>query len=87
MLRADFKLFEDHCLEHLRQTLMCNADLRPIPMEDFIREEDGRRLEYVPMYTTEHACRDWDEIWDWAWQRNTTRMLIENQWIPLDEEG
>ncbi|KAH6694883.1 hypothetical protein DL95DRAFT_468325 [Leptodontidium sp. 2 PMI_412] len=47
----------DHCLDHLRQQLMCHADLTPIPVIWY--EAHGRSFVQSDVV---HTCRNWDRI-------------------------
>jgi hypothetical protein len=49
----------DHCVESLRQSLICNADISPV------RWELTEKKEWATT-TTDHICRDWDRITEWA---------------------
>ena len=52
----------DHCIEMLRQNLMCNADLRVIShrwVQDYDRP--------YPNFNTPHKCWDFDEILRYAY--------------------
>jgi hypothetical protein len=47
----------DHCLDHIRQQLMCHADLTPIPVIWY----EGLGRSFVQSDVV-HTCRDWDSI-------------------------
>jgi len=55
----------DHCLDYLRQVLMCNGDLSP---NTFSVAPGGKG--YVPSFNESHQCRDFEKIFDWAKKRN-----------------
>ncbi|CAN8100779.1 unnamed protein product [Discula destructiva] len=62
----------DHCLGYLRQLVRCRADLTPIRFEwvaDYHAYMTGDGFE-------EHACRDWDAVWEWQRGRNTTGVMV-----------
>ncbi len=53
-----------HCVGHVRQALMCNADITPIVWQ---WEEDAqlvRRKDDVP-----HTCKSFERIHQWAKER------------------
>ncbi|KAJ3509500.1 hypothetical protein NLJ89_g5194 [Agrocybe chaxingu] len=50
-----------HCVEIIRQNLMCSADVAMITYE-WVR---GFRLPY-PDFNTKHQCRNYQKILDWA---------------------
>jgi hypothetical protein len=50
----------DHCIETLRQYLMCHADISVVSWR---RDEGNGQFE---LSTTVHVCRKWDPIWNWA---------------------
>ncbi|KAE8146601.1 hypothetical protein BDV25DRAFT_143528 [Aspergillus avenaceus] len=51
----------DHCVDALRQSIVCNADVTPI---SFIENRLGRGI--FPDVTATHVCRNFDEIVGWA---------------------
>ncbi|KAG2127965.1 hypothetical protein DEU56DRAFT_915576 [Suillus clintonianus] len=51
----------DHCIEMIRQTIMCNADVTMITW-DWVQ---GHKIPY-PNFNTRHQCRDYEKILDWA---------------------
>ncbi|KAN0116855.1 protein of unknown function (DUF3328) domain containing protein [Hyaloscypha variabilis] len=57
----------DHCIDILRQTLMCHADVTPMPY--FYRARDDNV--YSVLASTE-TCRDYDKIKSWALERQIT---------------
>lgn len=58
----------DHCIDTIRQALMCNADLSPIPKEPGAIEAT---------WNIDRQCRNWDAVVKWAKSRNTTGMFIQ----------
>jgi hypothetical protein len=50
-----------HCLDALRQSLMCSADITPLPWT--WDEEAGEAKEVADV---QHSCRDFGKIWEWA---------------------
>ena len=65
----------EHCLELLRQSLMCNADMSIITFH-------WGHLQATPLanWTFPHTCKSWDAIEDWASQRHVER-LFEPGWL------
>ncbi|GFN21418.1 hypothetical protein AtubIFM55763_010582 [Aspergillus tubingensis] len=53
----------DHCFDSLRQTIMCNADISPIPYQWV--ESRGKALGSLGVL---HTCRDYDALLEWAMQ-------------------
>ncbi|KAJ6789905.1 hypothetical protein PWT90_03419 [Aphanocladium album] len=51
----------DHCIDLLRQTLMCHGDVSLHPYEWI----DGYRFPW-PTERTEHQCRNWDKLVAWS---------------------
>jgi hypothetical protein len=54
----------DHCVDMLRQVLMCHGDVS-IQTYEWI---DDYRWPW-PRFHTEHECRNWEAITEWAGQR------------------
>ncbi|KAK0705715.1 hypothetical protein B0H67DRAFT_675727 [Lasiosphaeris hirsuta] len=55
----------DHCINHIRQSLQCHADLTPMEW----RLVGGSRL--ILKTDTLHTCRDFDRIHAWATSKGT----------------
>ncbi|KAH8768322.1 hypothetical protein F5883DRAFT_669806 [Diaporthe sp. PMI_573] len=51
----------DHCVDLLRQALMCAADVTP-----FVWARDPRDGRLHGVTTVSHTCRDWSAIEGWA---------------------
>ncbi|EAU31769.1 predicted protein [Aspergillus terreus NIH2624] len=51
----------DHCIDTIRQSLMCAVDVTPLP---FVWVERDQRVKEVAAVI--HTCRDFDAIKDWA---------------------
>lgn len=55
----------DHCLEHVRQYIMCHADMAPIPTKYFKSIDRNYVLSDMP-----HVCRNFDKLQDWILDRH-----------------
>lgn len=74
----DFNMVHmDHCVDGLRQSLMCSVDITPISYAWY-----PSRQETLPTTGVAHTCRDYDVVADWARQRQTvsfdTKIHVEN---------
>lgn len=54
----------DHCLDHLRQQLMCHADLTPIPVIWY----EGHGRSFVQSDVV-HTCRNWEMLQEFKGSR------------------
>ncbi|KAJ5186109.1 hypothetical protein N7491_006020 [Penicillium cf. griseofulvum] len=54
-----------HCIDHLRQALMCHVDVTPIPV--LWAEKEDRPLND---FQVEHTCRNFWKVKDWAIERD-----------------
>ena len=54
----------DHCIDHIRQLLMCNADMTPLPVVMY----PGKGIDGAPFVMSDvtHTCRDWNAIRTWV---------------------
>ncbi|KAE9374151.1 hypothetical protein N431DRAFT_464439 [Stipitochalara longipes BDJ] len=57
----------EHCVETLRQTLMCHGDMSLLTYNWV----EGRDMPY-PNFNTIHTCKDWDTLVAWNKQRDVT---------------
>ncbi|GAQ47695.1 hypothetical protein AAWM_06151 [Aspergillus awamori] len=70
----------DHCVDSIRETLMCHADVAPIPF----RVNFPASKVIVPRLATTHTCRNFTKIQEWAkehkasyWNYNVTAEQAE----------
>jgi hypothetical protein len=66
------KIHLDHCIDYLRQVIMCHGDLTPITFEWNIELDT-----YLAHHSTTHECRDFGEIFEWAKGRNNTGIVVD----------
>jgi hypothetical protein len=59
-LESDMTLLIDHCIDNLRQTIMCYSDITTIPW----KVNDRVHREFPDAHTT-HICRDFDKLSEW----------------------
>ncbi|KAF2766845.1 hypothetical protein EJ03DRAFT_329740 [Teratosphaeria nubilosa] len=72
----------DHCVDLLRQALMCAADITP-----FVWARDPRDGKLHGITTTAHTCRDWDPIEQWAANRPIVTGFNVTKPIETDPLG
>lgn len=51
----------EHCINALRQSLMCSADVTPIPWSWSEKDHDAKAVAEIA-----HTCRNFDDIRNWA---------------------
>ncbi|MCJ1464427.1 hypothetical protein MMC07_003040 [Pseudocyphellaria aurata] len=56
------RMHADHCIETLRKTLMCHADVTPL----LILRDDSNPIGDRPDFNLHQKCRDWDAIREWT---------------------
>lgn len=71
----------DHCIDTLRQSIMCQGDLTPILI---VWSESKHRL--MPDFESRHLCRDFPLLKKWAEARDAnTAGLREKNTMRLNE--
>ncbi len=60
---------KDHCIEYLRQSIMCQGDLNIMP---FTLDSEGF---YRPQFDNLHRCRKFDKIYQWAMDNQAGNMI------------
>ncbi|KAF9522396.1 hypothetical protein CPB83DRAFT_777148, partial [Crepidotus variabilis] len=50
-----------HCIEWLRQSVMCSVDITPIPWRWDFKDKIAK-----PTADIQHTCRNFDKVKDWA---------------------
>lgn len=71
-----------HCLETLRQVVMCNADAGIVGYK-YVR---GREKRPYPDFNTPHKCRDWRGMIDWAYEHSVPGHPEEGDFVPGEDE-
>ncbi|OQE13530.1 hypothetical protein PENFLA_c046G03079 [Penicillium flavigenum] len=59
--RAMFEMHLDHCVEILRQFIMCHVDVGVVTSHWV----EGRSKPW-PNFNTEHVCRDYEQVLEWT---------------------
>lgn len=66
----------DHCIDQLRQSIMCAGDLTPVTLRH-VWMENPRRSVLLGETERMHTCRNFDAIRDWATERGVKEGRIE----------
>ncbi|KAI1821802.1 hypothetical protein F4861DRAFT_541578 [Xylaria intraflava] len=62
----------EHCVETLRQTLMCHGDISLLTYNWV----EGRSMPH-PNFNTVHTCKKWDKIIEWNQKRDVTVEWVD----------
>jgi Mycotoxin biosynthesis protein UstYa len=83
--KAQFRAYHgsDHCIDYLRQVLMCHSDVTPITHKKRPAGYNPALADWVPNFSTPHTCRNFQKIHDWAKKYNTSGYVIES-WPGID---
>lgn len=73
----------DHCLDYLRQVIMCHSDVTPITHAARPKPFNSALSDWRPNFAVAHTCRNFQKIHDWAAKFNTSGFVIES-WPGLD---
>ncbi|KAE8152272.1 hypothetical protein BDV25DRAFT_138087 [Aspergillus avenaceus] len=71
----------NHCIDYLRQVIMCHGDLTPITFE-WNHGIDG----YLAHHSTPHMCRNFNAIYEWAADRDDTGLRADGNHKNVDLE-
>ncbi|OAL29030.1 hypothetical protein AYO22_02466 [Fonsecaea multimorphosa] len=66
-LTPSFKPHIQHCIDSIRQSLMCEADMTPVPEIHTTHRPNG---ELEPVFQVTHTCRDFKAMQKWAKSRD-----------------
>ena len=61
MSTSEHAIHVDHCVDSIRQSIMCAADISPL-----VWLWDEKENEAKAVMETLHTCRDWEAIAEWA---------------------
>lgn len=65
-----------HCIDQLRQSIMCSGDLTPVTLRRVWIEHPHRSVLLGETERT-HTCRDFEAIREWATRRGVEEGKIE----------
>lgn len=67
---ADNRYHNEHCIDILRQSIMCHADITPVTMR-------WGHTQRIPLgnFSSPHECVNWAEIYGWAKQRSIQQLM------------
>ncbi|KAE8369713.1 hypothetical protein BDV27DRAFT_152794 [Aspergillus caelatus] len=71
----------DHCIDYLRQVIMCHGDITPISFE----WNNGIDA-YLAHHSTPHMCRNFNSIYEWAAKRDNTGLRADGNHKNVDLE-
>ncbi|KAL1591915.1 hypothetical protein SLS60_011507 [Paraconiothyrium brasiliense] len=78
----------DHCVDALRMSLMCSADVTPVTFID--DSAVPQRRNSLPDFSTKHTCRNFEEIVNWSWENERAIMWEDvgdaTTWDPTSVE-
>lgn len=68
----------EHCYDALRQSLMCSADITPLPWQWVEADQEAKEVARVA-----HTCRDFDAVWNWG-KENAVKNFDRHTFVPDD---
>ena len=76
--KADNQYHNEHCIDMLRQSIMCHADTSPMTMRWGTSDK-------VPLGNTssQHECVNWHRIDEWAREREVVDVLKPGYLVHL----
>jgi hypothetical protein len=69
----------NHCLDMVRQTIQCFADVTPMPAR-LGDNESGLLISYRS--DTEHMCHDFEKVKEWASARRGSEEFVRVLMMP-----
>lgn len=73
----------DHCIDYLRQVLMCHSDVTAITHAPRPKPYNSILMPWRPNFAVTHTCRNFWQLHDWAGKRNSSGFVIET-WPGTD---
>ena len=68
----------EHCYDALRQSLMCSADITPLPWRWVEEMQEAKEVAQVA-----HTCRDFEAVRGWA-KKNAVAHFDRKTYVPDD---
>ncbi|KAI4097633.1 MAG: hypothetical protein LQ344_000366 [Seirophora lacunosa] len=76
------ELTKSHCIDHIRQQIMCQGDLTPLPSQYF----ESKGMNYLDS-DREHTCRDFSRIRQWTHLRYNQSLTGDEVWTGHYKPG
>jgi hypothetical protein len=68
--------YVDHCVENLRQALLCHGDTTPVPLFYTTFDENGVPENYDAAWEVPHTCRNEHRLQEWAEKGHEVFKLV-----------
>jgi hypothetical protein len=65
--RMKMRMHVDHCIDQIRQAILCHADLTPVSLRPVLMNDPTADL--VGETEREHTCRNWKAVREWLTER------------------
>ncbi|KAF2240033.1 hypothetical protein EV356DRAFT_495882 [Viridothelium virens] len=75
-----------HCLDSLREIIMCRGDTELVTFE-YVSEERYPNPRPNPNFLVERKCRNWDAIADWAKEHHADIGAAESREVWEEKHG
>ncbi len=72
------KIHVHHCLDSLREIIMCRADTELVTFE-YVSEERYKNPRPNPDFMVERKCRNWDALVDWVHKHSANINDVESR--------
>ncbi|KAK4494436.1 hypothetical protein PRZ48_014734 [Zasmidium cellare] len=69
----------NHCINSLRQSIMCHGDISPVVWHWNDKLKDGREPFNRGFLSVTHTCRDFEKLRQWGRKRTIDSVLIRDQ--------
>jgi len=80
--RMKMRMHIDHCLDHLRQAILCHGDLTPVTLRPV--DIDDPTADLVGETERSHTCRNGMEIRKWLTERGAKNGFLPPKYGHLD---
>ena len=71
----------DHCIEQIRQYIMCSGDMTPIPTRYYPALDRNYVDSDYP-----HTCRNYEKLHGWVTERNNGSLAVQPEFRLLHDE-
>ncbi|KAL9106115.1 MAG: hypothetical protein Q9227_008815 [Pyrenula ochraceoflavens] len=78
--RMKMRMHVDHCIDQIRQAILCHADLTPVTLRPVTMDDPSADL--VGETERQHTCRDWRAVRKWLTERGKNNMSLPPKYRP-----
>src|SRR5690606_27433961 len=84
--REAFSQHLGHCINYIRQGIMCSADVTPLSFHPNPNLNEPTAEKFVTEFGNPHTCRNFNALFKWTWERKVDLPEYNRKLRITDDE-